>query len=346
MLEMMGWHGMYLLFLIVAFKLFFPEQDDFLCPCTWFVAYGAIMLLLPSLTSYTIAVFAYFRQEDDSGPWEVLKSLYVFKFACNFHNNRSEWDFHVKRCIRCKLVERDWPLVKIAVSAILSLLYPLAWLSLSFLQSSYYVCTQVGPTNETLQNYCKVESTNMTKTNYTKAYGLAVIRSKALGSILFTSTLFLLGIFAIIYGEMKSYLIKRYDWTPRGSRLAKKQVNVRIIPSYSPGTLRAAKSEISRDITVARKEETAGIERQFQFPFQLPAGNASKVIKINVNSTFTETLQRYVNSGGIWERIEVHCCQQKEVTNCRGSLSSFSLPSRASRTAGPKGYQSFEQLIK
>ena len=253
---------MYLLFLIVAFKLFLPEQDDFLCPCTWFVAYGAIMLFLPSLTSYTIAVFAYFRQEDASGPWEVLKSLYVFKFACNFHNNRTEWDFHVKRCIRCKLVERDWPLAKIAVSAILSLLYPLAWLSLSFFQSSYYVCTQVGPTNESLQNYCKVESTNMTKTNYTKAYGLAVIRSKAIGSILFTSTLFLLGVFVIIYGEMKSYLIKRYDWTPRGSRLAKTQVNVCIIPSYSSGTLRAAKSDISRDITVARKEETAGIERQ------------------------------------------------------------------------------------
>lgn len=262
MLEIMGWHGMYLLFLIVAFKLFLPEQDDFLCPCTWFVAYGAIMLFLPSLTSYTIAVFAYFRQEDDSGPWEVLKSLYVFKFACNFHNNRTEWDFHVKRCIRCKLVERDWPLAKIAVSAILSLLYPLAWLSLSFLQSSYYVCAQVGPTNETLQNYCKVESTNMTKTNYTKAYGLAVIRSKAIGSILFTSMFFLLGVFVIIYGEMKSYLIKRYDWTPRGSRLAKTQVNVCIIPSYSPGTLRAAKSDISRAITVARKEETAGIERQ------------------------------------------------------------------------------------
>ena len=274
-LEMMGWHGMYLLFLIVAFKLFLPEQDDFLCPCTWFVVYGAIMLLLPSLTSYTIAVFAYFRQEDDSGPWEVLKSLYVFKFACNFHNNRSEWDFHVKRCIRCKLVERDWPLVKIAVSAILSLLYPLAWLSLSFLQSSYYVCTQVGPTNETLQNYCKVESTNMTKTNYTKAYGLAVIRSKALGSILFTSTLFLLGVFAIIYGEIKSYLIKRYDWTPRGSHLAKKQVNVRIIPSYSPGTLRAAKSDISRDITIARKEETAGIERKVGLPRGMPKGRGS-----------------------------------------------------------------------
>ena len=263
LLEIMGWHGMCLLFLIVAFKLFFPEQDDFLCPCTWFVAYGAIMLLLPSLTSYTIAVFACFRQKDDSGPWEVWKTLYVFKFACNFHNNQTEWDFHVKRCIRCKLVERDWPLAKIAVSAILSLLYPLAWLSLSFLQSSYYVCAQVGPTNETLQNYCNVESTNLT--NYSKVYGLAVIRSKAIGSVLFTSALFLLGVFVIIYGEMKSYLIKRYDWTPRGSRLAKTQVNVHIIPNYSPGTLRAPKSDISRDITVARKEETAGIERQVGF---------------------------------------------------------------------------------
>ena len=279
MLEIMGWHGMYLLFLIVAFKLFLPEQNDFLCPCTWFVAYGTIMLFLPSLTSYTIAVFAYFRQDDDSGPWEVLKSLYVFKFACNFHNNRAEWDFHVKRCIRCKLVERDWPLAKIAVSAILSLLYPLAWLSLSFLQSSYYVCAQVGPANETFQNYCKVESTNMTKTNYTKAYGLAVIRSKAIGSILFTTTLFLLGVFVIIYGEMQSYIIKRYDWTPRGSRLAKTQVNVRIIPSYSPGTLRAAKSDISsRDITaVARKEETAGIERQVSLPKGGSSGDSRRL---------------------------------------------------------------------
>ena len=113
-LSMLGWHGVFLLLLIVSFKLFLAEQDSTVCPRTWNVAYSTLMFVIPSLISYLIAVFAYFRQDDDSAPWKALRKLYVFKGACHLYDERRDWNFHAEHCISCKQLNRDWSLVKIA----------------------------------------------------------------------------------------------------------------------------------------------------------------------------------------------------------------------------------------
>ena len=232
LLGILGWHGVFLLFLIISFKLFLVDQDSTVCPCTWYVAYSTLMFVIPSLTSYMIAFFAYFRQDDDSVPWKALRKLYEFKYACPFYDQRTDWNSHTEHCIPCEQVKRDWSLVKIAVSAIFSLFYPLVWLSLSFLQAYYYVCAGVGPPRASLVASCDVKIDDVPK-DYHKDYGLAVIRSKVIGGVLFISTLFLLGVFVIIYGEIENYL-KKVDLSPneRGANL---QVHVSILPGRSSG---------------------------------------------------------------------------------------------------------------
>ena len=145
---------------------------------------------------------------------------------------RTDWNSHAEHCIRWRQLKRDWSLVKIAVSTIFSLLYPLVWLSLSFLQAYYYVCAEVGPPWASLVAYCDVKIDDVPK-DYAKDYGLAVIRSKVIGGVLFISTLFLLGVFVIIYGEIENYL-KKVDLSP-DERGAKLQVHVSILPGRSSG---------------------------------------------------------------------------------------------------------------
>ena len=262
----LGWNGVFLLFLIVAFKLFFwewPGQDVFACPCNWSVAYGTIMFLFPSLTSYMIAFFAYFRQHNDSAPWKPLKKFYELKFACNYYDERTEWNSDAERCIQYSKLNRDWNLVKIALSAVFSFLYPLVWLSLSFLQASYYVCAQVGPNTDVLQNYCDVEI--LWPADYVKALGLATIRSKATGSVLFACTLFFVGVFVILYGEILSYLSKKYDWNP-SSGFENLQVQVSILPGRSSGSVGSASSLRNRNTpveSVLEAAETRGQVRLF-----------------------------------------------------------------------------------
>ena len=259
LIGILGWHGVFLLFLIVAFKLFLGEQDDFSCPCNWSVAYGTIMFLFPSLTSYMIAFFAYLRQDNDNAPWKPLKKLYELKFACHYYDERTEWNSHAEQCIHCRKLKRDWNLVKIAVSAVFSFLYPLVWLSLSFLQAFYYICAHVGPSSDALENYCDVKI--LKPADYTKAWGLAAIRSKAIGSILFVSTLFFVGVFVILYGEILSYLSKKYDWSP-SSGFGNLQVQVSILPGHSSGSAGSASSHSNRDTPGASVLEAAETERQ------------------------------------------------------------------------------------
>ena len=271
LIGILGWHGVFLLFLIVAFKLFLWEQDEFACPCDWSMVYGTIMFLFPSLTSYMIAFFAYFRQDNDSAPWKVLKKLYVLKFACYYYDERTEWNFHAKHCIHCRKLKRDWSLVKIAVSAVFSFLYPFVWLSLSFLQASYYVCVQVGPNTDMVQNVCDVKV--LKPDDYKKTYGLAVIRSKAIGSIIFVSTLFFIGVFVILYGEIQSYLSKRYDWKPSGNG-ANLQVQISVRAHRSSGSVGSASSHSNRATPVTSVLEAAETSRQvrlsgFSFIFLL-----------------------------------------------------------------------------
>lgn len=248
---MLGWHGSFLLLLIVSFKLFLEqtalaENSDLVCPCTWNVGYGTLMFLIPSVIIYMIAFFAYFRRDDDNVPWKAMKKLYEVKYACNFYNRRTDWDLHAEHCIRCQKLKADWTLVKIAVSAIFSVLYPLVWLSLSFLQSYYYVCAQVGPSSTTLTTYCDVKDEDVPP-NYDKDYFLAIIRSKVIGGVLFVGMLFFAGVLVILCGEIETRL-KKVDASRSGSRRADNlQVHVSVLPGRSSGTLESASYQGNRD---------------------------------------------------------------------------------------------------
>lgn len=283
LLGILGWHGVFLLFLIIALKLFLWEpyqESNSSCPCTWNVAYGTIMFLFPSLTSYTMAVFAYFRQDSNSAPWKVLKKFYVIKYSCPYYDERTEWDFHADHCIQCRQLRRDWSLVKIAVSAVFSLLYPLVWLSLSFLQTAYYVCAHVGPRSDIVQNVCDV--TILKPDDYNMAYGLAAIRSKTIGSILFVCTLFFVGVFVILYGEMKSYLSKKFDWNPSGKGASNNlQVQVSIQPGPTSGSAETASLHSNRDTPVVMDSAAAENGRPVRISrgFKLITRSRNKILR-------------------------------------------------------------------
>lgn len=253
----LGWHGAFLVLLIVSFKLFLEQnfygQEGYTCPCTWPTGYGTIMFLFPSLSTFLVAFFTYFRRDNDSVPWKAVKKLYELKCACNFYDGRTDWDSHAEHCIRCMVRWRDWNLVKVALSAIFSLLYPLVWLSLSFLQTFYYVCAHVGPDYDTLTGYCDITDI---PDNYQKNTVLAAIRSKVIGGVLFVSALLLLGVFVIVYGEIKTYLKKKDDSSRRGpnGRADNLQVHVSVLPSRSSGTSDSAGLHGNRESPFAAVE--------------------------------------------------------------------------------------------
>ena len=255
LLDILGWHGAFLMLLIISFKLLL-ERDEFFfldanpgsCPCTWHVGYGTIMFLLPSLISYIIAVFGYFRQDNDSVPWKPMKKLHQLKCACAYYDGRSSWDFHVEHCALCQKVKRNWSLVKIVLSAIFSLLYPLVWLSLSFLQTNYYVCAHVGPRKSTVTEYCDLTDW-IDMEEYDKEYNLAFIRSKVIGSVLFVAMLFFLGLFLILYGEIANHLKKMESSRDGPEKPHPLQVHV----SVQPGGRLSGESQTAR-----RPGETAG----------------------------------------------------------------------------------------
>ncbi|KAJ7389618.1 hypothetical protein OS493_029957 [Desmophyllum pertusum] len=142
---------------------------------------------------------------------ELLKKLYEFKCACHFYDERTDWDFHAEHCIRCQQLK--------------------LWLSLSFLQSYYFACADVGPPSSSLTSICDVKDDDVPK-DYDKDYALAVIRSKVIGGVLFVSTLFFLGVFVIIYGEIENYL-KKFDLSGNGQDIL--QVQVSVVRAVHPG---------------------------------------------------------------------------------------------------------------
>lgn len=319
----LGWHGIFLLLLIVSFKLFLEgnggPQEGFTCPCNWPVGYGTIMLLFPSLIIFLVAFFAYFRQDNDSVPWKAVKKLYELKCACDLYDRRADWDFHAEHCIRCMLRRRDWTLVKVALSAIFSLLYPLVWLSLSFLQTFYYVCAHVGPNYDTLINYCDVKDADIPK-NYQKNLVLAAIRSKVMGGVLFVSTLLLLGVFVIVYGEIKSYLKKKGDSSQTGpnGRAGNLKVHVSVLPSRSSGTSDSAGLHGNRESPFAAVE--SGGQRTNQDQPQLHDGN--RTVRISLSDEFTTALQSCVQEGA-WQGVDISCSQKEESTSLQGSNIQF-----------------------
>lgn len=338
LLRILGRHGVFLVILIVAFKLFLLEAANYDCPCDWSVGYGTIVFVFPSLTSYAVAFFAYFRDDDNSVPWKVLKKFYELKFACHQYDERTYWDSHAEFCIRCRILKRDWPLVKIAVTAVLSFLYPLVWLSLSFLQGHYYVCTKVGPSRETLEGFCSVKVQKPDE--YDQAYGLAVIRAKSIGTVMFVCTLFFVGLFFIFYGELENYLLKKYDWpsTESGANL---QVLVSVLPGRSPGSETSVSSHGNRETSVTSIPE--GAEMGVQFSDHQPVADGSKAIRINLSHTFVETLQGCIQDG-VWEGIEVRCTQQEEGRSRQESIIPFRLPSRVRRQQQRTGEHTYESL--
>ena len=255
LLGILGWHGVFLLFLIIVFKLFLLEEGNYACPCDWSLAYGTIMFLFPSFISYVIAFFAYFRQDDESVPWKVLKKFYEYKFACHRYKEQTIWELHAECCIRCKQLKRDWDLVKIAVSAVFSFLYPFVWLSLSFLQTYFYVCVQVGADRVALENYCNVSVPRPDE--YDQKHGSAIISSKAIGSVMFVITLFSVGLLVILYGEIENYLLKKCDWPPHAKNGPNLEVQISVLAGHSYGSITSASSYSNRDSPVARTLEAA-----------------------------------------------------------------------------------------
>ena len=241
LIGILGWHGVFLLILIISFKIFHLGQDSTVCPCTWPVAFSTIMFLVPSLTSYMIAFFAYFRQDSGSVPWRALKTFYEFKRSCDFFNGCTDFDFHAELCLHCRRVKHDWTLVKIAVSAVFSLLYPLVWLIFTFLQANYYECAEVGPSSKILSSYCNVTIGDIPK-DYDKNYALAGIRSKVIGGVLFVCMLFVVGLFVILYGEIENYM-KKIDVSPPESDTVL-AVHVTVMSDRSSGAVES--SAVSR----------------------------------------------------------------------------------------------------
>lgn len=318
----LGWHGSFLLLLIIAFKLFLEQivNDDLgpTCPCSWPIGYGTIMFLFPSLITFLVAFFAYFRQDNNNVPWRAVRKLYEFKCACNFFDGRSDWDIHAQHCIRCQLRRRDWNLVKIALSAIFSMLYPLVWLSLSFLQAYYYVCAHVGPIQNTLINYCGLPA-ELVPDDYEKDYFLAVIRSKVIGGVLFVSTLLVLGVFVIVYGEIKNYL-KKVDLSQSRSngRPSNLQVHVSVLPGRSSGTSESASFHGNRDSPLAASE--SGGQPTNQDQQQVHDGN--KAIRINLSDEFTTALKGCLQDSA-WQGIDIRCSQKEETTSLQGSHTQY-----------------------
>ncbi|XP_078348780.1 uncharacterized protein LOC144633781 [Oculina patagonica] len=328
LLDILGWHGSFLLLLIIAFKLFLEEEFAVnsqlgpACPCSWNVGYGTIMFFFPALTSYMIAVFAYFRQDNDSVPWKPMKRLFELKSACNFYDRRSDWDLHSEHCIRCRQLKSDWSLVKIALSAIFSLLYPLVWLSLSFLQAYYYVCAEIGPPSTTLTTYCDIQEEDVPK-DYDKDYGLAVIRSKVIGGVLFVGTLLFLGLFLILYGEIENHL-KKFDSSHSGSSRADPlQVHVSVLPGgRSSGT-----SETDRQ--PRDSESAASASGTTEAGGQPQPVDGNKSIRINLSDEFAAALRGCFQDGA-WQGIDVRCSQQEEYRTPHGSY----VPERSQSSAG------------
>jgi len=341
LLGILGWHGVFLLFLIIVFKLFLLEEGNYACPCDWSLAYGTIMFLFPSFISYVIAFFAYFRQDDESVPWKVLKKFYEYKFACHRYKEQTIWELHAECCIRCKQLKRDWDLVKIAVSAVFSFLYPFVWLSLSFLQTYFYVCVQVGADRVALENYCNVSVPRPDE--YDQKHGSAIISSKAIGSVMFVITLFSVGLLVILYGEIENYLLKKCDWSPHAKNGPNLEVQISVLAGHSYGSITSASSYSNRDSPVARTLEAAA-ETAKLVPYQPPVLDGGKAISINLSNTFAETLHGCLQDNA-WQRIGIRCSEQEEDRSRKGSYAPFRPPSAARVHEQRTGEHTYESLL-
>lgn len=336
LLGILGWHGVFLLFIVVTFKLFLQEHGNYDCPCDWSAVYGTIMFLCPSLLTYIIAFFAYFRQDDNSVPWKVFRKLYEVKFACHQFDERTVWESHAEYCVRCKLVKRDWSLAKVALSAVFSFLYPLVWLSMSFLQGYYYVCTVVGPSRTVLQLYCNATVDN--PGDYDRAYGLAIIRSNSIGSIVFVCTLCFVGLFVVFYGEIANHLWKKYDWSPYRKVDNQLQVQVSVTPSCRSISPEISVSPYSnRDTPISSIPEEGATETQSLIH---SPNEESKTIRINLSKAFAESLQGCLQNGA-WQGVDIRC---EESRSRRESYAAFRPPSRARLQQQRTGEHCYESL--
>ncbi|KAJ7389611.1 hypothetical protein OS493_029949 [Desmophyllum pertusum] len=168
-----------------------------------------------------------------------------------------------------------------------------------------------------LTSICDVIDEDVPK-DYDKDYALAVIRSKVIGGVLFVSTLFFLGVFVIIYGEIENYL-KKFDLSGNGQDIL--QVQVSVLPGRSSGTLESPSSQGNRVPSVTSALETleAGSQQQ--------AVDGNKVIRINLSDKFAAALQGSLQDGA-WQGIDIRCSQQDENRSQQGSYAPFRPPSR------------------
>lgn len=347
-LGILGWHGVLLLLLIISsFKIFHLEyerpleQEIAACPCTMGVIYSTTMFLVPSLVAYIIACFAYFRQDDGSVPWSALKKFYEMVRSCDFLEESTGFYSHTELCNFCRQVERDWTLVKIAVSAVLSLLYPLVWIILSLLQAHYYVCAQVGPSPMIVTSFCNVTI----EEDYYKDYALAGIRSKVIGGILFACLLFCAGLFVVLHGEIENYL-KKYDESSDDGSAKKLAVYVTFLPEHSSGATDAAGAAASRHSGAPTIASGPGApEPKSQSRMKQDPNGKEKGIQIHLTGKLVSVLQGSIRNDA-WQGVDIRCTQQEERRSLPGCFP-FRSPSRAkllSDVQRKHGYESLREV--
>ena len=121
------------------------------------------------------------------------------------------------------------------------------------------MCANVGPLNSSLTTYCDVEFHDVPK-DYDKQHGLAVIRSKVIGGVLFIGALFCLSVFVIIYGEIEHYL-KKIDFCSNDNS-SPLQIDISIQPRRSSGTIESAGSQGNQVPAIRRMQDAPGAGSQ------------------------------------------------------------------------------------
>ena len=298
LLDILGWNGTFLLALIVFFKIFLDKEIDE-CPCEGNVAYGTVMLLLPAVSTFLLAVFVYYRQDDDAVPWCIFKTFYMLRRPCTFYDGSTSWELHSTQCIYCIQYDRDWINMKLVLSIVFSVLYPLLWLSLGFLHGNYYTCAKVGPYPEFL-DYCDM---SLDANDYQKTFTLATTLSLRIGALLFVGTFFFVAIFVVLYGELANYVKNAVQSTA----IPELQVQVNLQPAPTSGEASHHGNEEGPISTQAISASTAQVD-------------SKKAVRIELTGEFCSALQDYFEDGS-WSGIGVNCSRTEVESHRRARRS-------------------------
>ena len=165
--------------------------------------------MFSAVSIFLVAFFTYFYQEDTQSPWKVLKAYYRFKQPCSYSSRNRNWEMHSGVFHQCTECQGKWHKIKITVSFFVSLVYPILWLALGFLQQTYYPCAHVGPDPRGILDYC--DNWKNLPENYNKNYGLAINKSIFVGNVLVVVVIVLASALFITYRVIKSKIQDKDD---------------------------------------------------------------------------------------------------------------------------------------